>query len=71
MWSNPEAPIDIQQKMRELTLEYFQSPIAIERVKAIGMEPGSLATTDELMADLKESYEQQETLLKTIGYEPE
>ncbi|GAB2483266.1 tripartite tricarboxylate transporter substrate binding protein [Comamonas humi] len=71
VWSLPDAPKEVQQKMREVTLEYFKKPEALERIKAIGMEPGAPLTTEELQADLKEAYQEQAALLKSINYQPE
>lgn len=71
VWSSPNTPGDIQQKVREAAIEYFQKPEVQERVRAIGMEPGNADTTDALIADLREAYTQQAALLKKINYQPQ
>lgn len=71
VWANPQVPADIQQKLREATLAYLQKPEAQSRIKAIGMEPGEPLPTETLEADLKDAYQQQATLLKSINYQPE
>ena len=40
-------------------------------VKDMGMEQGGAATPEELMADLKQAYQQQAALLKSINYQPD
>lgn len=71
IWANPQTPSDIQQKVRAATLAYLEKPEAQSRIKAIGMEPGEALSTTALEADLKEAYQQQEALLKSIHYQPE
>lgn len=71
VWANPQTPPEIQQKLRAATLAYLQKPEAQNRIKAIGMELGEALTTEALEADLKEAYQQQEALLKSINYQPE
>ncbi len=71
VWSQPDTPAEIQQKIRDATLTFFQQPDIQNRVKTLGMEPGEAMTTEELMADLREAYQQQAALLKSINYQPE
>lgn len=71
VWSRPDTPVEIQQKVRDITLAYFKQPEIQERIRAIGMEPGSAMTSEELTADLREDYKNQEALLKSINYKPE
>ncbi len=35
------------------------------------MEQGDAVTSEEMMADLKQAYQQQAALLKSIDYQPE
>ena len=71
VWSRPDAPPAIQQKIREVTLAYFKQDSVQNRVKAMGMEPGGAVTSDEMMTDLKQAYQEQAKLLKSIDYQPE
>ncbi len=71
VWSRPDAPPAIQQKIREITLAYFQQASVQNRIKDMGMEQGGNATSEEMIAELKKAYEQQAALLKSIHYEPE
>ncbi|WP_367395092.1 hypothetical protein [Cupriavidus sp. Agwp_2] len=41
------------------------------RVRDMGMEQGSAATTEDMMADLKQAYQQQSALLKSINFQPD
>lgn len=71
VWSRPDVAPAVQQKIREATLAYFKQPAVQNRVKDMGMEQGGGATSEELMADLKQAYQQQSALLKSINYQPE
>ncbi len=71
VWSSPNTPEDIQQKVRDTAIEYFQKPDVQNRVRAIGMEPGNTDTTEDLRVDLQDAYTQQATLLKKINYQPQ
>ncbi|KUE85576.1 ABC transporter substrate-binding protein [Cupriavidus necator] len=71
VWSRPDVAPAVQQKIREATLAYFKQPAVQNRVKDMGMELGNAATSEEMMADLKQAYQQQAALLKSINYQPE
>lgn len=71
VWSRPDAPAEVQQKIRELTLKHFQKTAVRNRVRDMGMDSGGPATSQELMADLKQAYQQQAALLKSINYQPQ
>ncbi|SPK75885.1 conserved exported protein of unknown function (plasmid) [Cupriavidus taiwanensis] len=71
VWSRPDVAPEIQQKVREATLAYFRQPAVQKRIKEMGMEQGDAATSDEMMADLRQAYQQQAALLKSINYQPE
>ncbi|MGO4809770.1 Bug family tripartite tricarboxylate transporter substrate binding protein [Cupriavidus sp. 2MCAB6] len=71
VWSRPDVAPAVQRKIREATLAYFKQPAVQNRVKDMGMEQGGGATSEELMADLKQAYQQQSALLKSINYQPE
>ena len=69
VWSRPDAPPEVQQKIRELTLQHFQQAAVQARVREMGMDAAGRATPDELMADLQQAYQQQAALLKAIHYQ--
>lgn len=71
IWSHPQTPASIQQKVREVALAHFRTPAALKQLATIGMEPGQPVTTAEMEADLKDASQKQAALLKSIGYKPE
>ena len=71
LWSNPQTPAAIQQKMRDVALAHFSKEAVLKQTASIGMEPGLPVTTAEMIADLKDASQKQATLLKSIGYKPE
>lgn len=71
LWSRPDVPPAIQQKMREATLDFLKLPAAQSRLKDLGMETGVAASSEELMEDLKQASQQQAAVLKSINYQAE
>lgn len=71
VWSNSQTPPEIQAKLRDAALAYMKNPEAQKRIQAIGMEMPEPWTQAEMAADLKDAYQQQEALLKSINYQPE
>ena len=71
LWSHPQTPAAIQQKMREVALAHFSKEAVLKQTASIGMEPGLPVTTAEMIADLKDASQKQAALLKSIGYKPE
>ena len=61
----------MQQKIRELTLRHFQQAAVQARVREMGMDAAGSATSEELMADLRQAHQQQAALLKSIHYQPQ
>lgn len=71
LWSHPQTPAAIQQKMRDVALAHFSKEAVLKQTASIGMEPGLPVTTAEMIADLKDASQKQAALLKSIGYKPE
>ena len=71
LWSHPQTPAAIQQKMRDAALAHFSKETVLKQTASIGMEPGLPVTTAEMIADLKDASQKQAALLKSIGYKPE
>ncbi|MDP3519321.1 MAG: tripartite tricarboxylate transporter substrate binding protein [Hydrogenophaga sp.] len=71
LWTTPDMPAPIQQKMREATLKALQDPKLREAYVKMGWAMGGNATPDELMASLKTSSEKQAAALQAIGFKPE
>lgn len=71
LWSTPDLAPAIQGKVRELTLKYLQQPTVRQRIEAMGMEVGKPLSSDELSQDLRQAYERQGELLRSINYQPQ
>lgn len=71
LWTTPDMPAPIQQKMREATLKALQDPKLREAYNKMGGVMGSGATPDELMASLRAASDKQAATLKAIGFKPE
>jgi tripartite-type tricarboxylate transporter receptor subunit TctC len=71
LWSAPGVPPAVIAKLRDATLKALQSPELRKKIEEQGMEPGSQATPEELATDVRESYERQGKLLRSIHFVPE
>lgn len=71
LWSTTDLSPAIQNKVRELTLQYLQQPRVRQRIEAMGMEAGLPLTMQELSKDLRAGYEKQSELLRSIMFKPE
>lgn len=71
VWSHPDAPADIQQKVRDATLAHVKTSAVVGQIRSMGMEPGQALTSAEMVADVKDSAQKQAALLKSINYQPE
>ncbi|WP_182283241.1 Bug family tripartite tricarboxylate transporter substrate binding protein [Comamonas testosteroni] len=70
LWSHPQTPAVIQQKLQDVALAHFRKESVLRQLATVGMEPGQPLTTAEMTADLKEASRKQAALLKSIGYKP-
>jgi len=72
LWTTPDIPAAIQQKLREATLKALQDPKLREAfTTTMGWSPGSGATPDELLASLRTASDRQAAMLKAIGFKPD
>ncbi|MCT9810452.1 tripartite tricarboxylate transporter substrate binding protein [Acidovorax sp. Be4] len=71
VWSRPDAPLEAQQVIRDVSLKFFAQPEIQKKVREIGMEPAGSATSEELVAGLREESKRQAELLKSIDYQPQ
>jgi len=71
LWSAAGVPPAVIAKMRDATLKVTQSAVLRPRLEEMGMEPGTPATTEELLKDVRESYERQGALLRSIKFTPD
>lgn len=72
LWTTPDMPAAIQQRLREATLRALQDPKLREAfTTTMGWGMGSGATPDELQASLRAASARQAALLQSIGFKPE
>lgn len=71
VWSHPQTPAAIQQKLRDVALAHFRKEAVLKQLASLGMEPGQPLSTADMTTDLKEASRKQAALLKSIGYKPE
>jgi len=72
LWTTPDMPAAIQQRLREATLRALQDPKLREVFTGtMGWSMGSGATSDELSASLRAASARQAALLQSIGFKPE
>ncbi|WP_035877509.1 tripartite tricarboxylate transporter substrate binding protein [Cupriavidus sp. amp6] len=71
LWAAPGLPPAVVSKLREATLAAMQSPTLRRKIEELGMEVGTPATPDELARDVRESYDRQGKVLRSIQFKPE
>ena len=71
LWAPSGVPPAVTGRMREATLKALQSPELRRKIQDLGMEVGAPATTEEMAVDIRESYERQGKLLRSIHYTPQ
>ena len=71
LWTTPDMPAPIQQRLREATLKALQDPKLRDSFATLGVSPGTGATPDELMALLRTASDRQGARLQAIGFKPE
>lgn len=72
IWTTPDVPAPIQQKMRDAILKSLQDPKLRELFTgSMGWAMGSGATPEEMVASLKTASDNQAAMLKAIGFKPE
>lgn len=72
LWTTPDVPAAVQEKMREATIKALQEPKLLELFTGtFGWSMGSGATPAELDSRLRSASERHAAMLKAIGYKPE
>lgn len=71
VWAPPDVPAAVQARIRELTLQHLKQGQVRRRIEALGMEPGTPLTSQELVKELRTSHEQHAELLRSIQFKPE
>jgi len=68
LWTPPDVPADVQEKIRDAAAEVVKNEHYRERVQALGMESGEPVSSEALVKDARESFDEQAALLKSIGF---
>lgn len=71
LWVARDVPAAAQATLREAALKTLTQPAVKEKLAALGMEPGSTATPDEMSTGLRVAFDKQAATLKAIGFKPE
>lgn len=71
LWTTPDMPAPIQQKLRDATLKALQDPKLRDTYATLGLAPGQGASPDDLMAGLRAASDRQAAMLQAIGFKPE
>lgn len=71
LWTTPDVPAEVKSKLRDVVAKALQSPTVRERIGNLGMEPGAGEPTEALQKDLREGFERQAAVLKSINFKPE
>jgi tripartite-type tricarboxylate transporter receptor subunit TctC len=71
LWIKPDAPAEVQARLRQATLKVMASPSVQARLRELGNEPGSGATPEELDAGLRAASDKQGATLRSLGIKPQ
>lgn len=68
LWTTPDVPTAVQDKIRNAALAILADPKYRQRLLALGMEPGEPVTSDALARDARQAHDEQKAILKSIGF---
>jgi tripartite-type tricarboxylate transporter receptor subunit TctC len=71
LWTTPDLPAAVKQKIREATPDATQEPELREAFARVGWGIGTAITPEAMTASLRTASERQAVQLKAIGFEPE
>lgn len=71
LWVKPSMPPAIQSKIRDTVLSVLQTPRVKRQLSTIGIEPGTGAAPDELIASLRADSDRHGAALKAIHFKLE
>jgi tripartite-type tricarboxylate transporter receptor subunit TctC len=71
LWTTPDVPAEVKDRLRKETQKALQNATLRERIGVLGMEPGGSETPEALQKDLREGYDRQAAVLKSINFKPE
>lgn len=72
LWTTPDVPAVVQQRMREEVLKVLSHPSIKEKLAATGLEvPDQASTPEEMMQSNLKDYELAGQILRSVNYKPE
>ncbi len=71
LWIKPEAPADVQAKIRQAALKVMAQPAVQARLAELGSDLGSGATPEDLAKSLREASDKQGATLRALGIKPQ
>ena len=72
LWTTPDAPLAVQQRMRAEVLKVLHQPAIKEKLAATGLEvPEDASTPEEMMQSNLKDYELAGQILRSVNYKPE
>jgi tripartite-type tricarboxylate transporter receptor subunit TctC len=71
LWTTPDVPAAVQQRLRDATLKVLTQPAVGERLREVGLEVGSARSVDEITKGLRADYDRVGAVLKSINFQPE
>lgn len=71
VWSTPDVPLDIRNKVRAELLKAMATPSVKSQFQALGMDTGNTSqSVDDLEKLLRQEYERTGQMLRAINYKP-
>lgn len=72
LWTTPDVPAAVQQRMRDEVLKVLSQPAIKEKLAATGLEvPDQASTPEEMMQSNLKDYELAGQILRSVNYKPE
>lgn len=71
LWTTPDVPQAIKDRVRETALKVLQDPKVRERYALVGMDVGGGTSSADLKASLQVASDKHAATLRSIGFKPE
>lgn len=72
LWTTPDVPAAVQQRMRAEVLKVLSQPPIKEKLAATGLEvPEEATTPEDMMQSNLKDYELAGLILRSVNYKPE
>jgi tripartite-type tricarboxylate transporter receptor subunit TctC len=71
LWSTPEVPAPVQQRVRAAALKVLADPAVRTKMLDTGFEVGAPRDTDDMQKGLRAEYQRVGGVLQAIGFKPE